>query len=253
MPPCLLCTFFATSMFTIFLTLERYHFQNKIFHEERVALNKYFSTKQVRPQKSRKEQEIMVRGNRVGRDGVRGRGGAQAFGGRGRGRGGYNNNNWNEGVRNNVAAFQRSSRGQRYQNTNYALRPSQKGGYNQSIKSTFRPAANGGMRGNRQQRGRGIINRIGKRGGSRGGGGQRGGGQRGGVQSGGGGRGGQRGRGGRGGRGKPTMDQLDSELEKYMGEDATKARLDRQLENYFTESVGAEVPVVADVAMAESG
>eukprot|EP00923_Selenidium_pygospionis_P056574 GHVN01098711.1.p1 GENE.GHVN01098711.1~~GHVN01098711.1.p1 ORF type:complete len:189 (+),score=14.82 GHVN01098711.1:444-1010(+) len=126
----------------------------------------------------------------------------------GRGRGGYNNNNWNEGVRNNVAAFQRSSRGQRYQNTNYALRPSQKGGYNQSIKSTFRPAANGGMRGNRQQRGRGIINRIGKRGGSRGGGGQRGGGQRGGVQSGGGGRGGQRGRGGRGGRGKPTMDQL---------------------------------------------
>eukprot|EP00923_Selenidium_pygospionis_P056570 GHVN01098707.1.p1 GENE.GHVN01098707.1~~GHVN01098707.1.p1 ORF type:complete len:203 (+),score=11.55 GHVN01098707.1:444-1052(+) len=121
----------------------------------------------------------------------------------GRGRGGYNNNNWNEGVRNNVAAFQRSSRGQRYQNTNYALRPRQQGGYNQSIKGTFRPAANGGMRGNRQQRGRGIINRIGKRGGS-----QRGGGQRGGVQSGGGGRGGQRGRGGRGGRGKPTMDQL---------------------------------------------
>ncbi|CBZ50171.1 conserved hypothetical protein [Neospora caninum Liverpool] len=104
-----------------------------------------------------------------------------------------------------------------------------------------RPAQRGG----RGARGSFASRRGGLRGGR--------GGARGGFR---GGRGGRGARGGRGGRGGAAVNKesLDAELDKYMGEDNIKKRLDNDLENYFSRSGGVTgSPATGGAAAGQAG
>ncbi|ESS29955.1 Fop carboxy-terminal duplication domain protein [Toxoplasma gondii RUB] len=121
----------------------------------------------------------------------------------GRGRGGYTNNRGSS-----MAAYRNNMPRNGVQS--YRERLSQRGG--RGARGGAFASRRGGLRG-----GRG-----GARGGFRGG------------------RGGRGARGGRGGRGGAPVNKesLDAELDKYMGDDNIKKRLDNDLENYFSRSGG---------------
>lgn len=125
--------------------------------------------------------------------------------------------------------------------TYYSARYSQRGGAMSRYAATTRGGRGGGTTTYALRRGaRGGSSYIRGRGGLRGGRG-------GGVSYYRGGRGGYRGGRGRGGAnaGPTSKESLDAELDKYMGEDNIKKRLDNDLENYFSRSTGGSSSTTA--------